>query len=446
MRKYNLQLELDKFDGLGDRLRLMEWIAYNVAQTIKIQKDVSYAYVVESLDNIALEVQNYLKEKHHDHSIFSTSVETFSYWKSNNIYNNHWNEVEGIQLIDTLNEYMFSKLNFRPCKVDDTNLEYMCIDNVLKSRYGQEMILLIIYHSVARRLGLRSDIIRIPGRPIATRCIYWKSKYGTINPKSERCFSFISETFPDCLVNKLYHWESQHPIFKNSVFRESFDETARIRMRHDLMLRVVDLTYHYNNTSQINERNKIYLHCNSHCKIKKLRLKQTWEFIRTEDVKFAVGMIVTHRDDCRNCDGVIIGWDRPTDRRYEILTHHLPDTVFDGESNRTIEIALNFLPLNHCHNYEFRKNQTNYIILTDKNKICYVNEDKLTLAAPKWIDNYEIGRYFCRFENTHYVPNEMLTKLYPEDDAIMTERTISSNPINTLTLCKRLKNIFRFIL
>ncbi|XP_029162081.1 F-box only protein 21-like [Nylanderia fulva] len=126
-------------------------------------------------------------------------------------------------------------------------------------------------------------------------------------------------------------------------------------------------------------------------------------------------MIVTHHDDCNNCDGVIIGWDRHTDRRYEILTDNPNNARWRNNS-----MQIDYLPLNHCNNYQFTEQQTNYIILTNNNKICYVNEGNLTLAAPKCIDNSEIGRYFCKFENTHYVPNKMLTKLYPEDSALIT--------------------------
>ncbi|XP_029179212.1 uncharacterized protein LOC114946728 [Nylanderia fulva] len=174
--KYNIKLRLHKFLTSSQRARLMEWTAFNVAQTLQIEKDVTYAYVVEFLDHIALEVQNYLKKEHPGHSIFSTSAFAFSYWKNNNIDDNHWNEAEGIQIIDALDEYIFRKLKFRPCKVNDTNLEFMCIDNVLKSRYGQDIILLIIYHSVARRLGLRSDIIGFGERSDLSHCIYWKSR------------------------------------------------------------------------------------------------------------------------------------------------------------------------------------------------------------------------------------------------------------------------------
>ncbi|XP_029173956.1 uncharacterized protein LOC114942702 [Nylanderia fulva] len=418
LKKSDIISSYHDFIFLPVKAQLMEWIAFNVAQILQIEKDVTYAYVVKSLDHIALEIQNYLKEKHPGHSIFSTSAETFSYWKNKNIDDNHWNEAEGIQIIDALDEYIFGKLNFRPCKVNDTNLEYMCIDNVLKSRYGQETILLIIYHSVARRLGLRSDIIGFCNRVELSHCIYWKSKYGMNNPKNVRCFSFIFHKLSDCPVNKpLYRKKLQHFYCVDSLPRESFDQISPRELRHKILLRVADLTYHYNNFSQIMQRSRIYSFKSSNFKVKELRLKTTGQFIRTKNVKFAVGMIVTHRSDCNNCDGVIIGWDRHTDRRYEIFTQDLYSIRSLRESYLRDR---NFLPLNHCNNYQFTEQQTNYIILTNNNKICYVNEGNLTLAAPKWIDNSEIGRYFCRFENTHYVPNEMLTKLYPEDFAVIT--------------------------
>ncbi|XP_029157809.1 uncharacterized protein LOC114930225 [Nylanderia fulva] len=219
IKNSRIKLSLGKFKTLPDRARLMEWIAFNVAQTLQIQKDVTYAYVVESLDNIAREVQNYLKQKHPDHSIFSTSAEFFSYWKNNNIDDNHWNEAEGIQIIDALDEYIFRKLKFRPCEINDTILEFMCIDNVLKSRYGQEVIILIIYHSVARRLGLRSDIVAFGERLELSYCIHWKSRYGTINPANERCFSVMFNKFPDCRVNRSAYQKRLQNLYRNDFYR-----------------------------------------------------------------------------------------------------------------------------------------------------------------------------------------------------------------------------------
>ncbi|KMQ83323.1 f-box only protein 21 [Lasius niger] len=60
-----------------------------------------------------------------------------------------------------------------------------------------------------------------------------------------------------------------------------------------------------------------------------------------------------------------------------------------------------------------------YIILNQHNGICLVPEDNISICPPKLINNVEIGRYFCKFDGTHYVPNERLRKAYPNDTAVI---------------------------
>jgi len=119
-----------RFRKQSHREQLLERSATIIAQCFQPQKDVFYSFAKTSLDNIALEVLNCLREKHPDHSIFSTSAENFVYWKNNNIDDNHWDEMEATQIMDALEEYIFDKLNFRPNKSKNTDLEYLCIDNV----------------------------------------------------------------------------------------------------------------------------------------------------------------------------------------------------------------------------------------------------------------------------------------------------------------------------
>lgn len=158
-------------------------------------------------------------------------------------------------------------------------------------------------------------------------------------------------------------------------------------------------------------------------------------------MKFAVGMIVTHKQKeydqpTDSSAGVIIGWHRYIDRHnVKFSINKLSDPV---------------LPLKIYRNFSSTKQQTHYIILTENNEMCYVNEgmnfildfyfklyllfsssyiliyfsflilDAITKTTPKWIDNNEIGRYFCKFQDTHYVPNKMLARLYPHDITLTT--------------------------
>ncbi|EFN66699.1 hypothetical protein EAG_04583, partial [Camponotus floridanus] len=52
--------------------------------------------------------------------------------------------------------------------------------------------------------------------------------------------------------------------------------------------------------------------------------------------------------------------------------------------------------------------QPHYIIFIENNQMCYVEQDDISLCSPREINNVEIGRFFCRFEDTHYVPNKYL--------------------------------------
>ncbi|XP_029160224.1 uncharacterized protein LOC114932240 [Nylanderia fulva] len=145
LRLNSIKLEFEKMLDLPGRQQLMERVAIFVAQSLQPEKDVFYSNVKTSLDRIAQDVLNCLREKHLKHSIFSTSDETFSYWENNNIDDNHWDEKESTQIMDTLQKYIFEALNYRTCNPRDTTVECLYIDRVLKNKCGHEIILLIIY-------------------------------------------------------------------------------------------------------------------------------------------------------------------------------------------------------------------------------------------------------------------------------------------------------------
>lgn len=125
-----LEKEWNKFCKQPLKQQLWEQSATIGAQWFQPQKDISYSYVKASLDSIALKVLDYLRKKHPNHSIFSTSTETLSYWEKNNIDDNCWNKIERTQIMDTLKEYLFGELNFRLPKGRNAKVEYHCIDNV----------------------------------------------------------------------------------------------------------------------------------------------------------------------------------------------------------------------------------------------------------------------------------------------------------------------------
>jgi len=176
-------------------------------------------------------------------------------------------------------------------------------------------------------------------------------------------------------------------------------------------------------------------------------------------------MIITHKSQVeynstpRN--GVIIGWHLKCDG---VFTNQLSQLKIYLDAMNT----LNYPPISG-NLYLFNKltnaqrcycrerlitdctERPHYLILTDNNQIRYVEQsininsillfvtitylydmkfinfilDTISKCLPnkqsKLINNEEIGRYFTRFAGTHYVPNENLAKLYPDDSAAILE-------------------------
>ncbi|XP_029166695.1 uncharacterized protein LOC114937418 [Nylanderia fulva] len=145
---------------------------------------------------------------------------------------------------------------------------------------------------------------------------------------------------------------------------------------------------------------------------------------RPNNIKFAVGMIVKHNkneshESTNGIRGVIVGWHKNKFGLKKIFTSK------SYEYRYKILFYCYLRPFNTYSYYAFLEastyEQPHYIILTEKNTLCFINEDALTLTTG-WVENYEIGHYFCKFEDTHYVPNKMMAELYPHDAAIIEEK------------------------
>ncbi|XP_029162645.1 uncharacterized protein LOC114934173 [Nylanderia fulva] len=202
----SIRNELDRYRKKLEKEQLLEETCTFMSKYIQVREDVCYTNVSASLDTIAQEVRNRLRNKHLNHSIFSMSDETFSYWNTNNIKDNHWDETESTQIMDTIQEYIFSILNFRACACPfpPKDIKCICIDYVLQSKSGKDIIVYTIFHSVARRLGLRCDVLDIKNEFF----IFWKPEFVTNNLENARCFYIKPGYFPNCLRDFLPNYKS----------------------------------------------------------------------------------------------------------------------------------------------------------------------------------------------------------------------------------------------
>jgi len=111
---------------------------------------------------------------------------------------------------------------------------------------------------------------------------------------------------------------------------------------------------------------------------------------RTPEVKYSIGMIMKHQRYEYLC--VITGWDLRCEASPEWM----------------VEMGIDEL--------QCGSNQPFYNVFADDGSSRYAAQENLVMAAqPGWVDHFEIGRYFCNFNGTHYVPNEEKAKEYPED-------------------------------
>ncbi|XP_025264912.1 uncharacterized protein LOC112638085 [Camponotus floridanus] len=153
---------------------------------------------------------------------------------------------------------------------------------------------------------------------------------------------------------------------------------------------------------------------------------------RCEKIKFTIGMIVHIRclakrlafllSEINSHTGVIIGWHYKCNawfvkKKLDIFAPHLSECCDTKNDSDHFCIC-------RCQKSIYNtyiRNNPHYIILAENNILYYLPQDVLSICSPRWIDNVEIGRYFSKFEDTHYVPNESLAKEYPTDMAAFHE-------------------------
>nr|XP_012214652.1 PREDICTED: F-box only protein 21-like [Linepithema humile]XP_012214653.1 PREDICTED: F-box only protein 21-like [Linepithema humile]XP_012214655.1 PREDICTED: F-box only protein 21-like [Linepithema humile]XP_012214656.1 PREDICTED: F-box only protein 21-like [Linepithema humile] len=239
---YRLKNKWHKFMNYCKEKQILEEAATILAQCHQSQKYVSYMNVRRSLDNIAQQVLEYLKNKYPAHPIFSISAEQILFWKYNNIDDNHWNSTEGRQILESLCKVLQNKLNsyvnYKICRWPEGRKESFIPeiffrDYILKNTYGTGLPLAIIFHCVARRLGVRCDLVSFP-----FRFLCWRSQFRTTNLKDEECFyidvlrcgSWLSSNDGSMIISA----SKMHPL-ELRLLRNEFENEKIFRLEMPLM-------------------------------------------------------------------------------------------------------------------------------------------------------------------------------------------------------------------
>lgn len=129
MRQCRIRDKWQEFVNLPVKQQTWEQIATFVAQWCQPCKHILYSNIVKTLDEIAQQVLQFLKEQHPRHRIYSTPVQKLSFWKDN-IDDNQWNAKESRQIINAICMVIFKKLKFQ-VKMRDTLNQYECFEHSL---------------------------------------------------------------------------------------------------------------------------------------------------------------------------------------------------------------------------------------------------------------------------------------------------------------------------
>ncbi|KAG5320784.1 FBX21 protein, partial [Pseudoatta argentina] len=430
--------------------QLLEKAATIVTQWYQPQKHIFYFDIEASLDNIAQLVLKRLKKVHCDHPIFSTSAKQFSFWKNNNVNDNQWSKEEEKRIINMLQTVLFDELGFSGALASDLlyKLEDILIDCVLENKVGDAVSLAIIFQSIARRLGVRCDLVAFPTHFFLS----WKPK--SITEKSEdeeyfyidilhggaivgrndcpktrgrRCpiknFNKHNEISPtEVVLRMIYHLQMVNPNYQHYQDRtlqkrslmefrymiNPYDIDEIRALGHFYMQNKMNLSGLLISLQKILESNRTSLEVIQAKRLlikfkrymrKKCPLKNRLQVDLKigHNIKYVVGMIVTSNISITYAlPGVIIGWFKIVE-----TTFRVPMYIQDLIEGRHLNPS-----------------QTFYLILCERGSIIYYPEEFLETCPPRLIEHNQIGRYFCRFRGSHYVPNEMLKRQYMYNGSI----------------------------
>ncbi|XP_072750859.1 F-box only protein 21-like isoform X1 [Anoplolepis gracilipes] len=408
--RVNLTEKWKIFINRPKQQKLLEEIIFIMIQWYQPNKYICFSYIKTLLDKIVNKILMYLEKEHPQHSIFSMSCDNSVFLKQNNINGNYWNETEAKQIKCILDKIIFDldysyELLYPMIKSNKEDLDIANLirkDNNLDIIFWKDAFLLIIYHSVARRLGIHCKLVEHMDFQ-ADECsslihIVWKANntnndeyfYNEWVPDmpiviQKKCQIF-SETYSKISLLAMACCWSYVPYIEHLLTENYLEITPILRELRSLEGHVIDRR----------NKNKLLID-----RIAILIEKEHRQ--RSEKIIFAVGMIVIHQDERNDKVGVIIGWH---DRKNQNAIYYRHQESFMSLC-KCVTISEGFDP--------------HYLILHDNNEICYIPQSsiKAICRTPKWINNSEIGRYFCKFEGTYYVPNEMLAKHYPNDAAVV---------------------------
>ncbi|XP_076290805.1 F-box only protein 21 [Lasioglossum baleicum] len=427
LKQSHLKEEWQKFISLPPREQTLERGATIVAQWSQPERHVTYSYIASLLDEIAEQTKALLKEQHPDHSIFSTPPEQFVFWRNNIIDDNQWNVLETVQATEALRKVLFQNLGFYGGEELYYSSENSFLDRVLENRRGIPISLAIVFESIARRLGIRCEPVCFPSHFL----LRWKETYG---PDSDKVENFY--------IDVMNHGEfitkkqcpqigcvSKCPIKKYNVRKAAtavevvgrMASNLEVAVRQYIYLKVSSLrsTLELGHMVQPNDPDPIWklasLYRDEH-----IDFTEILELLKSIDQDAVFTRPIPYDEDTHSRCYVFHRKEKTEPKKRKPVVEYAVGMIMKFLEYPCVIIGWDTEPFEGELGVFTLKNdaaKTKYVILRDD--VCqYVYQDELQPTKPEWISHQSIGRYFCKFNGTHYVPNEEMAKEYPEDEEV----------------------------
>ncbi|XP_070155091.1 uncharacterized protein [Polyergus mexicanus] len=379
------------------------------------------------INNIIQEILNRLFISYDNHSFFSI----FSYYEDLSIWSdtgNFWDETESMQIMDTIEKFIFLELDnhyLYDQLLYEIKVYYPSgsLFNTIRYNCFRKYLLTITYYVVARRLGICCKLDPFFKPPYIAAI--WKLNCDPEDSVAMALYvtDVCSKFYPSNIVKWIgieeWNYLETNRKKKDSIMvtKELFDHY--VQFMHSILM-PPNISVDFEELETV-----VKIITNAPVEISD-KIKVSYENAmpppkkRKRNIKYAVGMIVRHN---QNHIGVIVGW------HYRCR----PKTMYDAfyinsmfpylyRYDGVLHICMHKCrKSNLTHNYRksLFMDQPHYIILTHNNTLCYIAQFAISICRPQWINNGEVGKYFSKFEGTHYVPNRGLSRKYPYDDAVL---------------------------
>nr|XP_050868996.1 F-box only protein 21-like isoform X2 [Vespula vulgaris] len=408
LRQNYLTEEWQRFIHFPPNKQILEKGATIVAQWSQPERHVSYSYICSLLDDIANQTKNLLYERHPTHSIFSLPVEELLTWKYRNIDDNQWSTLETRQIMEALCEVLFQKLGFYGNSEMYYSSENSFIDRVLERKHGIPMTLAIIFESIARRLGVRCEPVSFPSHFL----LRWKEKYNVPDPESIESFYIDVLNGGQFLTKKncpRIGGISRCPIAKYNVHNPATAVEVVTRMAYNLDIAARQHIHLNGRATRIRSALELNYMMQPHDTTTILHLGRFY-MLHQMDVSELVIMLQNVQKDLETREEVSLI--QPMLQMFQ-KSHRSEEEIQPKRRTSKVKYAVGLI-MTH-------KVDDNLCVITGWNTSCQppVNwhqiEDSENLDQPFYNAFVDDGSSRYIPQGTHYVPNEETSKEYPED-------------------------------